>query len=549
MHGRPLLTALLLCASSAQAAQQISSALDPQQTLERINHNYNTLINAAKPCTEPDTGAVRGHHYCSGVTLRMVDDGPFNFWDYSAFAQKLGASSFSWIRSDLSISKLVRPAGFILRTPADARNLNLPVMETGYLCIFSFDGFTGTERKWYGCGLYGQALAPGAAPTPSAAPPNRNKDLAFGSCDISGVDTAAQWRAKYRSGIQKGQCSWNAEQPADWDAMIEVHQNPGRQGEAWVAKEWFNEFLIRTAADNGDGGARTQHIDALVYDPNSTFVAPTRGDTKRPVATNGLDVARSLQRKLFAQGYAVPVLRMDFRQPAQQRFAYLAEDQAVSLGISGEVAQQYIQSANWALRLDPGSGRQEWTLMVVPTALGKARQSSDQQAIYDELFALRGADPQWQSNASASASMRLQLSCLIKNYPAKTQWNIEPFRPAVSDVDAAKAGCNPVGAAHSALIAESGWTQFADSASGNLLWGLRVVPTVAGRAAPLDQLYNELLRLRGSDLEWQEGGQGTMREQLDCLQSHYRDKSTWNLEPYRPVVGREKARAQGCNPL
>ncbi|TDF83750.1 DUF2599 domain-containing protein [Pseudomonas sp. H9] len=443
MQGRTLLSAVLLCASSAHAAQQITSALDPQQTLERINRNYNTLITANHPCTEPDTGAVRGHHYCSGVTLRMVDDGPFNFWDYSEFAKKLGASSFSWIRSDLSISKLVRPAGFILRTPADARRLNLPVMETGYLCIFSFDGFTGTERQWYGCGLYNQPLPTGAAPTPSATPANRNRDLAFGSCDISDVDTGAQWRAKYRSGIQKGQCSWNAEQPADWDAMIDVHQNPGKQGESWIGKEWLNEFLIRTATDTGDGSARKQHIDALVYDPNTTFVGRTRGDTKAPVPANGLAVARSLQRKLFAQGYAVPVLRMDFQQPAQRRFAYLAEDQAVSLGVTGEIAQTYIQSANWTLRQDPGSRRQEWTLVVVPSAWGKGRQATDQQAIYEELYALRGADSQWRITESSNASMRQQLGCLIKNYPAKTQWNIEPFRPVVSDSQAAKAGCNP----------------------------------------------------------------------------------------------------------
>lgn len=547
MHKHPLAIALLLCLPAAHAAQSVTSALDPAQTLERINRNYNTVISAAAPCKEPDTGAPRGHNYCSGVTVRMVDDGPFNFWDYSEFAKKLGASSFTWIRKDLSISKLVRPAGFILRTPADAWALKQPVMETGYLCIFAFDGYTGTERQWHGCGLYNQPIPAGAAPTPNQ--PNKNRNLAFGSCDISGVDTAGQWRAKYRNGIQQGQCSWNAEQPADWDAMIDVHQNPGKQGEAWIAKDQFNEFLIRTATDTGDGSARLPHIDALVYDPNSTFVAPTRGDVKRPVPTNGLEVARSFQRKLFAQGYAVPVLRMDFQQPAENRFAYLANDQVVSLGISGVIEQTYIQSANWELRLDPGSGRQEWTLVVIPTALGKARQASDQQALYAELFSLRGADPQWQQHETSAGSMRQQLACLIGNYPAKSQWNIEPFRPKVSDSEAAKAGCNPFAPTTSGLIAASSWSQFKDSVSGRQVWGLRVVPTAAGRTAPGEQLYAELLRLRGNDPQWQEGGPGSMREQLDCLQNNYRAKAEWNLEPYRRAAGKEQTRAQGCNPV
>ncbi len=80
---------LAFCAVAAQPP------LDPLETLNRINHNYNTLKDA---CQEPDTGAARGHYYCSGVTLRMVNDGPFNPWDYSPYAIKIGATSYSWIR-------------------------------------------------------------------------------------------------------------------------------------------------------------------------------------------------------------------------------------------------------------------------------------------------------------------------------------------------------------------------------------------------------------------------------------------------------------------
>lgn len=78
----------------------------------------------------------------------MVNDGPFNPWDYSPYAIKIGATSYSWIRKDLSTRILIHPAGFILRTPTDAAALKLPVKEQGFTCIYAFDGGTGPERKW-----------------------------------------------------------------------------------------------------------------------------------------------------------------------------------------------------------------------------------------------------------------------------------------------------------------------------------------------------------------------------------------------------------------
>ncbi|WP_080764846.1 MULTISPECIES: DUF2599 domain-containing protein [Pseudomonas] len=33
------------------------------------------------------------------------------------------------------------------------------------------------------------------------------------------------------------------------------------------------------------------------------------------------------------------------------------------------------------------------------------------------------------------------------------------------------------------------------------------------------------------------------------MQNNYRAKPEWNLEPYRPAVGKEQTRTQGCNPV
>ncbi|MBK5001490.1 DUF2599 domain-containing protein [Pseudomonas sp. S31] len=465
MDVRYLAASLLATLPLAAIADTSVIALDPAATLQRINHNYNNIDNH---CREPDTGAPRGHYYCSGVTLRMVDDGPFNPWDYSDYAQKTGATSFSWIRKDLSTNRLIRPAGFILRTPMDAHALKLPVLEKGFMCIYSFDGFTGPERKWYGCGAYNKALPANFQKNSGTTPANRNHALAYGSCDSLNIDSADQWRKNYRyartdlNRIQVTQCSWNVEQPSDWNAMITVHEHPnvvtrnllGREvpaRDAFAQPQKLNEMLLRNAGSGSDGSARLPYIDAMVWDVNSTYVANTRGDAEKAKPTNGLEPARNFQRKLYAQGYAVPVLRMDFSKPASQRFSYAAEDQAVPLGAIAEQpatapeepGRQFIKSADWQLRLDPGTGRQEWTLSVTPTQAGKAAQAREQQAVYDELLHTHGNDPQWRDNEHSPGSMRAQLACLVANYPKKNVWNLEPFRPVASAQQAKAQGCNP----------------------------------------------------------------------------------------------------------
>ncbi|WAB95760.1 MULTISPECIES: hypothetical protein [Pseudomonas] len=127
--------------------------------------------------------------------------------------------------------------------------------------------------------------------------------------------------------IQVTQCSWNAEQPSDWRAMIAVHENPKTIGtDTFARKELLNELLLSNVEpavqkSPDDGSARLPYIDAVVWDVNSTHVGSTRGDVKTPKPTKGLEPARSFQRKLYAQGYAVPILRLDFSKPPAQRFA------------------------------------------------------------------------------------------------------------------------------------------------------------------------------------------------------------------------------------
>ncbi|MFJ4392096.1 DUF2599 domain-containing protein [Pseudomonas soli] len=553
-----LALALLLGLPAAQAAPTIKAAYDPQQTAARLNRNYNDTTHA---CKEPDTGAPRGHYYCSGVTVRMVDDGPFNPWDYSPYAIDTGATSFSWIRSDLSTNRLIRPAGFVLRTPMDARALGAPVMETGFTCIYSFDGFTGPERKWYGCGVFGKENLPANHQANSATvPANRNAALAWGSCDSLDVNDADIWRTKWSgvrptlfdqtNRIQVRQCSWNAEQPGDWQAMIDVHQNPGTQfKDNFARKELLNEFLLRNATDTSDGSARLPYIDAFVWDPNSTYVANTRGDTRKARPTVGLKPAQSFQAKLYAQGYAVPILRMDFKKPAAERFSYVAEDQVIPLPQAkpqtSPVAQDIdsIVSASWEKRLDPGMQRDELTLRV-ELRPGLKVDNSNVQAVYQALENRYGDDERWIRNEIYPGSMRAQVQCLVSNYPGKHEWNLEPFRPTANAAGMKNARCNP----YSRLINKTEWSALIDSKTGKAFNGLQVIPTDAGRAAAPELLYAELYRQQGYDERWEEGAPESMRRQLACLHKNYNQKKDWNLEPFRKAASQAQTEAAKCNP-
>ncbi|WP_339538828.1 DUF2599 domain-containing protein [Pseudomonas sp. RA_15y_Pfl2_54] len=537
---------------STVAAQTVS---DPLDTLRRINHNYNTLKDA---CQEPDTGAARGLYYCSGVTLRMVNDGPFNPWDYSPYAIKIGATSYSWIRKDLSTRILIHPAGLVLRTPTDAAALNLPVKEQGFTCIYAFDGGTGPERKWYGCGFFDSREPPRAA---QGVMNNRNAALAYGTCAEAGVTTAEQWTQKYtglmKGPIQYGQCSWNAEKTSDWHAMIRVHESrPSTTNkDPFSFSGQVNEFMLKNATATRDGSENMKYIDAFIYNVNSTQNFATRGDQAPPKPENGLNSARNFQKKLQTQGYSVPILRLDFTKPAAERFSYVAADQAIDeMVVAGVPAPKYIAAATWIERYDPGRKKNEWSLKVTPTAQGQAIQASDQEALYKELFALRGADSQWRDYEKSAGSMRGQLSCLIQNYPAKTQWNLEPFRPNVSPQDSAKAGCNPLAPTAAQYIASADWIKRYDPGTRQDEWSLSIVPTAVGRAMPSEQvgaLYDQLFALRGSDSRWRdnETSVGSMRQQLNCVLVNYRNKTPWNLEPFRPALSDSETRAAGCNPV
>ncbi|CAD5200799.1 DUF2599 domain-containing protein [Pseudomonas sp. FEN] len=105
------------------------------------------------------------------------------------------------------------------------------------------------------------------------------------------------------------------------------------------------------------------------------------------------------------------------------------------------VCTQYIESASWIQRYDPGTQKNEWSLSVIPTTCGRAIQSDQTNAEYAELVRKFGNDWQWKNNDGGG--MRRQLVCHLTIARDKTPWNLEPYRPDVTHDVSISSGCNP----------------------------------------------------------------------------------------------------------
>jgi hypothetical protein len=301
--------------SQKKTAAQSVQLQTPNEIIETLNRLYNTSYN---DCREPATGLPRGHYYCSGVIIRGTTDGDYAPWSYSPYALEIGATSWTWIRHDLNIERSFRSSGFILRNRAEAVANNLPGLDYGFICIYPFDALTSADNEHQGCGPYSNKFllkktdALTATATATAAP-TENERYAWGSCDTLGIKTSEQWEAHFTANGEhldsNAQCSWNADSPAGWDAMIESRPKFPRSDGIW------NEFMI---SNQGDGSYMPQYITAFFY-------------YSRKNCERGLIEAQHYQKKLELAGYKVPIVRIDYATAASNRFSYLEDDQVVML--------------------------------------------------------------------------------------------------------------------------------------------------------------------------------------------------------------------------
>lgn len=353
---------------------------------------------------------------CSGVILRATEPAPregiYNSWDVSPTSKRTKGTSFSYLRKDANFRRLVQDQnnGYILYPINE-----LPASKQKYsvLCAFPVDGGT-NSRGENGCGTAAVATAKG-----KGAPCHRQK-----------ITTAEQWVNQYQNvskGDNRNACGFSVRDDLDRYASENFNQSlrAMRQGGLFGKQ---NELRLENW--KRDGADETLPIESFFH---------LAGDRE------GLADARLDQTRYFNEtGMWVPIiaLSMPDRPDGRARFACNAGDQAIAER-ERTPANEYIESGRWIQRFDPGTGQQEWTLSLKLTDKGRAQKgSSGSDAVYAEMHRKFGSDYQWTQNDGGG--MRRQLVCHYQIARNKKAFNLEPFRPNVSEAASQKVGCNPL---------------------------------------------------------------------------------------------------------
>lgn len=302
--------------TQTSASVAIAPSLRPAQAPEEIVASLNRLYNddQQNDCREIGTHLPRGHYYCSGILIRATSDGDYLPWTHSPSSIARGSASFSWIRADVQTSMMLTPSGFILRNATEGHRLGLPGYDEGFICLYPFDASTAALMLHKGCG-HRKNTVQATYPQPEAS--HHNALYAWGSCEDIGITTLAAWMeytllhnpAPPTRPVDPTVyiCAWNADSQSGWNNAIAAHRLFPDYAFLW------NELMMTTV---DDGYGLKDYISAIFYDT-------TYGD-------NGIEPARNFQRKAYENGNYLPIVRLNFTAPAQERFSLRPEDQAIA---------------------------------------------------------------------------------------------------------------------------------------------------------------------------------------------------------------------------
>lgn len=374
------------------------------------------LMNYYYSRTVEDCGTGRPAFECSGLLIRGTENSDkFNAWNPSPASQKSGGVSMSYLRKDSEYQDLglLKSNGFVLK-PNDF--IEPGQRETKVLCFYPIDAWT-DFRTDAGCG-------------DNSRTSNRVEQI----CQNANIKTAEEWLKDYRSvrSDHERQCGFEIKDRPD-DAYSFYQGIRARQMIKDESMETQTEVRVETWPQNLDANLP---IMAFIYT-----------DAK------GLAGARADQQKFFkATGKWLPVIKADLPRTSDQnaRFTYNPADQSVPEPKTANPCTSYIADATWLKRYDPGIQKDAWTLAVKPTDCGRKLTPAQTEAAYAELFNKYASDPRWTPD---NGSMRRQFVCHLtwtgtdaNGKPISTRdkpvWNLEPFRPYVTQEEALKAGCN-----------------------------------------------------------------------------------------------------------
>lgn len=392
----------LLLASTAYASEGTDAA-------SLMNYYYNRTVE--------DCGQGRPAFKCSGLFLRGTENSDkFNAWNPSPASQKSGGVSLSYLRKDSKYQDLglLKTNGFVLK-PNDF--IDDGQQATNVLCFFPIDAWT-DYRTAAGCG-----------------DDSNSKTHTEQICQDANIKTAEDWLKDYRSvqSDHQRECGFAIKDRQD-DAYSFYQGIRARQMIKDESMQTQTEVRVETWPQNLD--AKLPIIAFIYTDPK------------------GLAGAKADQQKFFkATGKWLPVIKAELPKTSAQdaRFSYNDADQAIATPTVENPCTSYIASATWESRFDPGIQKNAWTLAVKPTECGKKLTPAQTEAAYAELFNKYASDARWTPD---NGSMRRQFVCHLswtgtddQGKPIrardKPSWNLEPFRPYVSQEEALKAGCNP----------------------------------------------------------------------------------------------------------
>lgn len=502
-------------------------------------------------CNSPSAPAF----ICSGILIRATTPwngvGPkYNTWSPSPAAAKRGGMAFSYLRADTGVSHLASSgvSGYALY-PITKRPESTYKYEV--LCAYPTDGDT-DERDDKGCGN------------------NRRTTETEQLCQNENIFTADQWVNKYTTTAEAGktytkQCAFDVRDERDqlgaeafYQSILTTPKIPNPFG--------WNEIVIQAWPQEQ---GRSLPIQAFFY------VEGTR-------AAEGLKNAKYDQYDWFNNTERfIPIIKIALsKDPNATTFTYQDSDQAIP--DPATVCNEYIKSASWVEQHAVGTEppRNELALVVTPSDCGRTTNVDQVEAMYHELYKKYGQylweaediqqdrsikDTRWRYAETSPKSMRRQLVCLMANYPQNPTWSLEPFRPYVTQEQAAAVGCNPVNRTDATpsdtvkgncpyYIESATWVFRHDPGTNKKEWTLSVLPTACSREInkdndiELSRFYNELFEKYGQSPQWKVNT-GGMRPQVYCHLDLAKDKREWNLEPFRPNVTNQKSVEDRCNSI
>ncbi len=376
---------------------------------------YSAYSKTVKDCGTAQRPAI----LCSGIIIRGTqysDD--YRFWNPGPASKE--ATAFSFLRKDAKFRQLASDHrhGYILRsmfyTAADYLQLKV-------LCVFPMDAGS-HNRSDAGCGDFVAT------------------EQIERSCQEAGINTAKAWLDDY---ILNGkshyrQCGFELRPEkvaAGADAFMQfvnAHTFEEVISEHFEAKGLSNNEVRIGSWPESDG--RRLAVWAIFFLGKD----PVTG----AVSEIGKAEAQKDQIALYREsGHFVPVIRVALPMtPAQDAtFFYAPADQAP---LDTVLCNRFVDKAEWLNRYDPGVKANRWTLQVTPTDCGRLSQANQLDKFYAEVVGKYGHDNQWVTEYNGG--VRRQLACLLAAFRNNTTYNLEPFRPDVSQAVAVAATCNPI---------------------------------------------------------------------------------------------------------